>query len=62
MAFNQTMKINTHIEAQENSLKSQRDEIEKKLSIETKAFLEELNDVKQQVDKFKDNTTKRNVD
>jgi len=59
MAFNQTNKINQHIEQQEISLKTQRDEIEKKLSIETKAFMEELNDIKQTVGAFGGNVVKK---
>jgi septal ring factor EnvC (AmiA/AmiB activator) len=59
MAFQQTNKIQTQIEQQDVSLKSQRDEIERKLTLETKAFAEELNDVKSQVDKFKDNNNKK---
>lgn len=43
-------------------MKSQRDEIERKLTLETKAFAEELNDVKQQVEKFKENVNKKRED
>jgi hypothetical protein len=59
MAFQQTNKIQSSIETQEGNLKQQRDEIERKLTLETKAFAEELNDIKGQVDKFKENTNKK---
>lgn len=58
-AFNQTNKIAQHIESQDLSLKSQREEIERKLALEIKAFDEEIKDVKQQVEKFKDNHAKK---
>lgn len=45
-AYQQTNKIQTSIDSQEVSLKSQRDEIEKKLLLETRTFFEELNEVK----------------
>jgi uncharacterized protein YukE len=58
-AYIQTNKIQSSIDNQESNLKSQRDEIERRLQIETKAFSEELNDIKSQVDKFKDNYNRK---
>ena len=61
-AYIQTNKIQTSIDAQEVSLKSQRDEIEKKLLLETRTFFEELTDVKNQVDKFKEHSLRKKED
>ncbi len=46
MAYQMTNKIQGNIDQQETNLKQQRDEIEKKLMVETKAFQDELNDIK----------------
>jgi len=62
LAYQQTNRIMSAIESQEVSLKSQRDDIERRLQIETKAFQEELNDVKQQVEKFKENNNRKRED
>lgn len=43
-------------------MKSQRDEIEKKLLLETRTFFEELTEVKNQVDKFRDHALKKKED
>jgi maltodextrin utilization protein YvdJ len=43
-------------------LKSQRDDIEKRLTLETKAFQEELNDVKVQVGNFNGYSNKKRED
>ena len=62
LAYQQTNRIMSAIESQEVSLKSQRDDIERRLQIETKAFQEELNDVKQSVEKFKENNNRKRED
>jgi hypothetical protein len=40
-------------------LKAQREEIEKRLMLETKAFSDELNEVKSRVEKFKENHVRK---
>lgn len=59
LAYQMTNKIFYNIEQQETSLKTQRDDIEKRLMLETKAFQDELNEVKTSVEKFKDNNVKK---
>lgn len=59
LAYQATNRIQSNIETQEANLKLQREEIEKRLMIETKQFQEELNEVKSKVDKFKDNHVKK---
>ena len=59
LAYQATNRIQSSIETQEANLKLQREEIEKRLMIETKQFQEELNEVKSKVDKFKDHHVKK---
>jgi hypothetical protein len=62
LAYQMTNKIQANIEQQETNLKQQRDDIEKRLHLETKAFQDELNEVKASVDKFKDHHVKKKED
>lgn len=62
LAYQMTNKIQANIEQQETNLKQQRDEIEKRLHLETKAFQDELNEVKASVDKFKEHAVKKKED
>jgi hypothetical protein len=50
------------IETQETSLKNQRDDIERRLALETKQFAEDLNEIKADIDKFKDNSSRSKKD
>lgn len=59
LVYQITNKIQQNIEQQEASLKTQRDDIEKRLMLDTKAFQDELNEVKTSVEKFKDNNVKK---
>ena len=47
---------------EENCLKNQRDDIERRLALETKQFAEDLNDIKTEVDKFKDYSSRSKKD
>lgn len=61
-AYNQTNKIQTSIETQETQIKTQREEIERRLQAETKQFSDELTNVKLEIDKFKDHISKTKRD
>ena len=62
MAYQFTNKIQNSLDQQEINLKQQRDDIEGRLQKETRQFVEELNSVKNDVDKFKDNAVKKKED
>ena len=61
-AYIQTCKIAQMVEMQENKLKNERIEIENTLVRQKRDFVEILDDIKSDVDKFKENENKKKED
>jgi len=58
-AHDQILKINQYIEAKEKSLRSDREEVVNRLHTKKKVFTESLEKIKVELDKFRENNTKR---
>jgi len=58
-AHDQILKINQYIEQKEKSLRSDREEVVNRLHNKKKVFQENLEKIKSELDKFRENNTKR---
>lgn len=58
-AHDQILKINQYIEAKEKSLRADREEVVNRLHNKKKVFTENLEKIKTELDKFRENNTKR---
>lgn len=61
-AYTQIQKLPGYLETFENNLKNYRVEIENTLQLQKKKFVEQLDEIKQEVDKFKENQTTQKKD